>query len=249
MPFSASASTRAPLYLAALLIFSAVLVESSDDEGEIYAACNVHKYSNGSQFDTNLEEVLKSLTEKAAKAGFGASVYGEKTANQVSGRLQCRGDLSPADCRTCAVEAVKVIHRDCPNAIGARAQLEHCFLRYENYTFLSDLDTNFWYGLYNVNNDTDTKFNAGVRNLLADLSSKAPASPIKFALGTSVVSSNVTLYGMEMCWRDMSREDCKTCLSKGIEQLFDCCSESVGVQIFMGSCTLRYEIYPFARTY
>ncbi|XP_057827092.2 antifungal protein ginkbilobin-like protein 1 [Cryptomeria japonica] len=99
MYFSARATMRAPLYLAALLVFSVVMVHSSDGGGEIYAACNVEKYSNGSQFDTNLEALLKTLTEKAAYAGFGASVYGQETPNKVSGRLQCRGDLSPADCQ------------------------------------------------------------------------------------------------------------------------------------------------------
>ncbi|GLJ38393.1 hypothetical protein SUGI_0781780 [Cryptomeria japonica] len=200
---------RAPLYLAALLVFSVVMVHSSDGGGEIYAACNVEKYSNGSQFDTNLEALLKTLTEKAAYAGFGASVYGQETPNK----------------------------------------LDHCFLRYENYTFLSDLDTNHWYELVNVNNNTDIHFNAAIRDLLADLSSRAPASPIMFALGSSVVSSNVSIYGMEMWWRDMSKDACASCLSKGYEELFSIASQRVGAQIFMGSCTLGYEIYPFAEHY
>ncbi|GLJ38397.1 hypothetical protein SUGI_0781830 [Cryptomeria japonica] len=246
MYFSASATTRAQLCLAALLLFSVVMVQSSD---EIYAAYNVVKFSNGSQFDSNLEALLQTLTEKASYAGFGVSVNGQETPNQVSGRLQCRGDLSPADCSACSAEAVKAVRRDRPNAIGARVQLEHCFLRYENYTFISDLDSNFWYGVSNVSKDTDIHFNAGVRDLLADLSSRAPTSPIKFALGSLAVSSNVSIYGMEMCWRDMSRNDCAGCLSKGYEQLFSCCSEKVGAQVFMGSCTLRYEIYPFAEHY
>ncbi|GLJ38388.1 hypothetical protein SUGI_0781710 [Cryptomeria japonica] len=125
----------APLYLAALLPFSVVMVESSD---EIYAACNVVNYSNGSQFDTNVEALLKNLTEKAAYIGFGASVYGLETSSHVSGHLQCRGDLSPADCGARSTEAMKVVHYNCPNAIGSRVQLEHSFLRYENYTFISD---------------------------------------------------------------------------------------------------------------
>ncbi|GLJ38392.1 hypothetical protein SUGI_0781760 [Cryptomeria japonica] len=240
---------RALLYLAALLIFSVVMVQSSEDGGEIYTACNVEKYSNGSQFNTNLEALLKTLTEKAAYAGFGASVYGQETPNEVSGRLQCRGDLSPADCQACSVEAVNVVQRDCPNAIGARVQLEHCFLRYENYTFLSALDTNRWYDLVNVNNNTDIYFNAAIRNLLADLSSRAPASPIKFALGSSVLSSSLSIYGMEMCWRDMSKGDCASCLSKGYEEVLSISSQRMGAQVFMGSCTLRYEIYPFAEHY
>ncbi|GLJ38395.1 hypothetical protein SUGI_0781810 [Cryptomeria japonica] len=208
------------------------MVHSSDEGGEIYIACNVEKYSNDSQFDTNLETLLKTLTEKATYAGFDASVYGQEMPN-----------------KACSAEAVKVIQPDCPNAIGARVQLDHCFLRYENYTFLSDLETNFWYGLVNVNNNNDIHFNAAIRDLLADLSSRAPTSPIKFALGSLVVSSNVTIYGMEMCWRDMSKDDCASCLSKGYEEVFSISSQRVGAQVFMGSCTLGYEIYPFAEHY
>ncbi|GLJ38398.1 hypothetical protein SUGI_0781840 [Cryptomeria japonica] len=238
-----------PLYLAALLVLWTVSAVSSSSEGEIYTLCNVQKYSDGSQFDRNLAALFKTLTDKAAYAGFAASVNGRQKPNRLSGRLQCRGDLSSADCGTCSAKAVKAIRSKCPNAIGARVQLEHCFLRYENYTFLSQLDTNLMYDLVNVNNNTDTRFNNEARSLLVDLSRKAPASPIKFGMGSSVVSSNVSIYAMEMCWRDMSRKDCAACLSKGIEELFDCCSGRVGVQVFMDSCTLRYETYQFAKQY
>ena len=209
---------------------------SSSTEGEIYTLCNVAKYSNGSKFDKNLGVLFKTLTEKAAHAGFAASAYGGKP-NRVSGRLQCRGDLSPSDCATCSAEAVKAVQSGCPNAIGARVQLEHCFLRYENYNFLSQLD------------NTDVAFNDKTRSLLAVLLRKSPESRIKFAMGSSVVSSNLSIYGMEMCWRDMSSKDCAACLSKGYEELFRLYSQRVGAQVFMGSCTLRYETYDFAKHY
>ncbi|GLJ11687.1 hypothetical protein SUGI_0174650 [Cryptomeria japonica] len=236
-----------PLYLAAWLSIlymimvgecsdsSVVMIESSS-VGEIYAACNVVKYSHGTQFDANVNEVLKTLADKTPKTGFSCVTGSEDQLlakceslpklQSLQGRLQCRGDLSPPDCRACSEQAVESIRRDCPNAIGARVQLEFCFLRYENYSFLSKVDSSYWYGLVNVNSDNDERFNEAARGLMADLSTKAP-----------------------MCWRDVSAKDCATCLSKGIEQMFSCCSGRVGVQIFMDSCNLRYEIYPIAKHY
>ncbi|GLJ38396.1 hypothetical protein SUGI_0781820 [Cryptomeria japonica] len=199
-------------------ILNVFLTESNNESAAIYAACNVEKFSNDSQFDSNLAALLKTLTEKAAYASFSASVYGQETLNKVSERLQCRGDLSHADCQVCSAQALKVIHRECPNAIGARVQLEHCFLRYENYTFLSDFDTKRWYDVVNV-----------------------PRQPYQVRPGLI----SVTIYCMEMCWRDMSKDDGASCLSKGYEEVFSISSQKVGAQVFLGSCTLRYEIYPF----
>lgn len=112
----------------------------------IYNLYNVNKYSNGSDYENNVNIVLKYLVNVAAPSGsFAVYSYG-----QVNGILQCRGDVSQQDCQNCFVAVSQMVYKDCPNAIGARIQLEFFFIYYENYTFASVLDTNDIYGLENV---------------------------------------------------------------------------------------------------
>lgn len=224
--------------------------EESSSELIIYAACNVEKYSNGSAFERNVEKLFYILTRNSLLTGFNASAYGTGS-SRVFGRLQCRGDLSPRDCHTCSLNSLNSIRRDCPNAVGARVQLEYCFLRFENYDFLSKLDTNLWYRLVSDSNVADPRFTIAVRNLMVNLSARATSSNYNFAVGKTTVNfssrNSSTIYGMEMCWRDMSTNDCAACLSRGLEDMFSCCPQRAGVQVFFASCTLRYEIYAFAK--
>lgn len=224
--------------------------EDSSKELILYSACNVENYQNGSAIARNVDLLFNRLIRSAVLTGFNASSYG-RGSSQVFGRLQCRGDLSPRDCRACSLNALKSIRRDCPNATGARVQLEHCFLRFENYNFISKLDTNLWYRLVNDDNVASSKFRIALRNLMVDLSARTTSSNYSFALGSTSVNvsskNSSTIYGMETCWRDMSKHDCATCLSRGLENMFSCCPQRPGVQVFMGSCTLRYEIYAFAK--
>jgi hypothetical protein len=255
-------SRKAPFNSRALLILNLSLLlfsngniastasEESSNELIIYAACNVEKYSNGSAFERNVNALFNILTRNAVLTGFNASTYG-RGSSQVFGRLQCRGDLSPRECRACSLNALNSIRRDCPNAVGARVQLEDCFLRFENYHFISKLDTNLWYRLVNANDVAGPKFRIAVRSLMVDLSARTTSSNYKFTLGSTTVNvssrNSSTIYGMEMCWRDMSTQDCAACLSRGLENMFSCCPQRAGVQVFIGSCTLRYEIYAFAK--
>jgi len=208
----------------------------------IYGLCNVKKYSNGSDYQNNVNTVLKYLVNAAAPSGgFATYSYGE-----VNGLLQCRGDVSQKDCQNCSAAVSQMVYQDCPNAIGARIQLEFCFIRYENYTFASVLDTNDIYGLENVKSNGDIRdFNKTLGNLMGSLASKAPIKVNRFATGSWVVNSSVTIYGLEMCLRSLPGPDCGVCLREAIADMNRCCSSQVGAQVYLGSCTVRFEIYPF----
>eukprot|EP01018_Ginkgo_biloba_P035572 Gb_12662 [translate_table: standard] len=226
-----------------LLLWSNSAVGSSDNL--IYALCNVNKYENGTEYERNINTVLQYLVNGAANnGGFSTYSYG-KDSDKINGLLQCRGDVSGMDCYKCSVEASKMIHGECPNAVGARVQLEHCFLRYEHYSFASQLDTDVIYALVNVKSSNDSAaFNKTLVSLVNHLSTEAPAK-YGFATGSAVESSSEKIYGLEMCWKSLSEEDCSKCLSEGISAMFKCCSGRVGAQVYLGTCTVRYEIYPF----
>ncbi|GLJ22406.1 hypothetical protein SUGI_0421780 [Cryptomeria japonica] len=82
--------------------------------------------------------------------------------------------------------------------------------------------------------------------LLSNLSEKAysPANNL-FAVGSVNYSTSDTIYALVQCWRDISIKDCRSCLFQGRQQLEQCCSSKQGAQALSGSCTVRFEIYPF----
>lgn len=232
------------LLLLGLQQLDVISISAVDGQSDlfIYGLCNVNKYSNGSEYEGDVNAVVKYLVNAAARSGgFATYSYGE-----VNGLLQCRGDVSEEECQKCSAAASKMVYEDCPNAIGARIQLEFCFIRYEKYSFASVLDTNVIYGLENVQSNSDIEgFNKTLGNLVETLASKAPINVKRFATGSSVVNSSVTIYGLEMCLTSVAAPECGVCLNKAIAAMNRCCSSQVGAQVFLGSCTLRFEIYPF----
>lgn len=227
-----------------LLHLNVMAVTAVDGKSDpfIYKLCNVNKYANGSDYDINVKTVLKYVVNAAApRGGFATYSYG-----QVNGLLQCRGDVSEHDCQKCSAAALEMAYQDCPNAIGARIQLEFCFIRYEKYSFATELDTSDVYGLENVNTNGDVKgFNHTLGALMKTLRDEAPFNVKRFATGSRVVSSSVTIYGLEMCFRSVAGPDCGVCLREAIRDMNECCSARVGAQVYLGSCTVRFETYPF----
>lgn len=232
----------------ALLLFAlqrnVLSISAVDGQSDpfIYGLCNVNKYSNGSEYESNVNMVLQSLVKTAAHNG-GLATY---TYGGVYGLLQCRPDVSHHDCQSCSVAASQLAYQDCPNAIGARVQLELCFIRYENYTFASDLDTKVSYALENVKSSHDIQaFNYTLANLMETLAGEAPLNVNRFATGAWVVNSSVTVYGREMCLRTLTAPDCGVCLREAIRAMDECCSSQIGAQLYLGSCSVHFEIYPF----
>ena len=72
-------------------------------------------------------------------------------------------------------------------------------------------------------------------------------SPNIYAAGKLAVEEgkNVTVYGLTQCTRDLSSDDCKTCLDYAIDDISDCCAGRDNASVLRGSCNIRYEIYPF----
>lgn len=192
-------------------------------------------------FENNLNTVLDGLAEGASQNGFKISVSG-----QIYGLFQCRADLTVDQCTTCWQLATSTL-QSCANASGGSTWPFHCFLRYESYNFTGKL-------ILDRSNDpgpcTDASSVAGVflspgftsvaENLLKNLSVEAAGKTERSALGLSQ-----TIYGLVQCTRDLSANDCTTCLTSAINYIFTFDSNIVGFQYWSQSCILRYQIYPF----
>jgi hypothetical protein len=203
-------------------------------------------YAKDSEFESNVNTVFNSLVQHTSQTGFNTSVHGQSP-NQVYGLLNCRGDATADQCYNCSQRATAAIRQSegCGNAVGGVIWMDVCFLRYENYTFFGKLYT---YGLntYILANVSEPEvFDAAVAKLLSNLCTEAESGSKLYASGNTTDSLSRKIYGLVQCWRDISSDDCKTCLSTSVNNIFTQFPGNPGVQGLMASCIVHYEIYPF----
>ncbi|CAL9129514.1 unnamed protein product [Musa textilis] len=202
-------------------------------------------YTTNSTFQTNLHLLLASLSSSAAATGYSNDTEG-RSSDQVHGLALCRGDVSSSVCQTCLDAAVQDIIQSCPNGMTSTICYDDCLLRYSNQTFFSTADTSFRYLAWNTQNvSNQQQFDITLGNLMDGLTEKASSSPKLFAAGSANVTSFNKLYGLVQCSRDLSADDCYRCLLDMVNSIPNCCSGKQGGKVYVQSCYLRFESYPF----
>jgi len=234
------------------LFYITVMILSREMCNAQIAIPNILHYTNGSKYESNLQTVFKNLVEHTSQTGFNTSVYGQSP-DRISGLLQCRGDTTVAQCYNCAQLATTTVKQQCGNAIGCNIWYDFCFLRFENSTFIGQINTNMLYTVeegraYNdiVANVTNPDvFIAALDKLLSKLSAEAPYLKERSAFDMTVDSLLRKIYGQVECTRDISSANCTTCLSTAINYILAIYPGNRGVESFMQNCIVRYGINSF----
>ncbi|XP_058072803.1 cysteine-rich receptor-like protein kinase 10 [Magnolia sinica] len=204
-------------------------------------------YTNGSQYQTNLNLLLQSLNTTTPSNGYYNTSSGVDP-NQVYGLAQCRSHVSSDTCQECLNTSMVDIVRHCPNKMAAFIYYDvKCLLRYSNQRFFSEPDIVPKCSIPNLNNARNPDvFYVLVRELLNNLST-IELSPSMLATG-AVASPDFPIYGSVECVRDISRKDCQSCLQQMIYGLRNCCHGNLGGRVLSQSCLIRYEVYSFFGT-
>ncbi|KAL5562196.1 hypothetical protein UlMin_031943 [Ulmus minor] len=230
--------------LVLVLALSIWCVESTDPLGNF---CNKDtEISSSSQISANIDGLLAQLVLKTPSDGFVATFYG-KGQYRVYGLSQCRGDVSTEDCSNCINDAAKQIRKLCPNEADARIWYDYCFLRFNNKSFVGEVDTSFGIFYFNVDNVTDPdNFNKELGTLMDQIRADAIEPKNKgLGKGETELSPFVTLYALVQCTRDLSPIDCAQCLAIAVGNFPKFCSNRKGCRVLYSSCYVRYELYPF----
>ncbi|KAJ7982249.1 Cysteine-rich repeat secretory protein [Quillaja saponaria] len=211
-----------------------------------YSCFNSETYANGSDFATNVNELLASLSSTLVPpTGFGEGSVGQDE-NLVFGFGLCRGDIvSTSDCNTCLDMAITEIRTSCPNKRGAIYWTDLCLIKYSDVYFFEEIDDT---NIYNVINGTlvpyPKTFDTQVNEFLSLLSTQfAPANPIYYASGQININTSTTLYGFVQCTGDLSPTNCTSCLDFIRSKFLEDRLGTRGARIGCGSCVLRYELY------
>ncbi|KAF9588059.1 hypothetical protein IFM89_007300 [Coptis chinensis] len=240
-----------PRFMYLIIIFSCFLLFHNHVQAQeplLEICSNTANYTSNSQFQTNLNILLPSLLSDGTRDGFFNTSIGTSP-DIVYGLVQCRGDISMEDCRSCLNNSAVEIIRRCPNRKDAALRYDLCILRYSNTRFFSQVDSDLQ-SLYNLENVSDAdanRYNRQLGNLLNNLSTTAASVVTKFGAASTDYSDFKDIYGLVMCTRDLPATECFSCLQITIGWIPSCCANSDGAQVFSTTCYIRYEIYPFVQ--
>ena len=89
------------------------------------------------------------------------------------------------------------------------------------------------------------EFDSDARILMNGLIQTGSEAPLMFGMHMFNINGTQRRYGWVQCSRDITSEECRTCLSNMLEEVDDCCEGRKVWRVFAPSCVVMYEIQPF----
>ncbi|KAF4350864.1 hypothetical protein F8388_008046 [Cannabis sativa] len=206
--------------------------------------------SQDATYLANLNLLLSYLNSNATNdAGFYQTTVATGTQDASTGLFQCRGDITASLCRECVLNASREVLKRCPQEKQAVIWYDVCWIRYQDSSiFLPNPGIVPSTSLQSSETVREAeRFNkllAGVMDALANKAANS-GSVKKFATAENNFTSSETLYSLAQCTPDLSAADCNTCLRSAIGFFPQCCSSKRGGAVFLPSCIVRFEFYPF----
>jgi hypothetical protein len=157
----------------------------------------------------------------------------------------CRGDLSVRLCGQCVKNAAEQIYSKCLSCPKGIIWYSHCLVRYSNQKILSNIerspmyrDINITYSITNQNWFTST-----LSTQLSQLANDTGDSDNRYKINSLKLNDKQTLYSLGQCTRDLSSQECASCLNDVITTAIPWSNlGSVGGRIIYLSCNLRFEL-------
>ncbi|KAM7484694.1 hypothetical protein LguiA_000703 [Lonicera macranthoides] len=207
---------------------------SSATDSFVYGGCSQIKFTPGTPYESNVNSLLTSLVNSASLANFNnfkISVPGSTQSDIIYGLFQCRGDLSTSDCHECVSHSVSRLGVLCPDSSGAALQLDGCFVKYDNTSFLGVEDKTVVLKKCGPSIGYDSDSMSGRDGLLAYLT----AGGQYFRVGGSG-----KVQGMAQCVQDLSQSECQDCLAEATGQLRSVCGSAAWGDMYLGKCYARF---------
>ncbi|KAG6695122.1 hypothetical protein I3842_09G080300 [Carya illinoinensis] len=195
-------------------------------------------------FQTNLENLLDTLVVKVPVSnGFYKTETGKKS-DKLYGLVQCRGDMSAADCANCTKNAAAAALKECPKSKQVCAWFTWCFLRYSNQSFFGIMDETSVAITNNTDFDDPSVVSKGIY-FMGGLASTAPNQPHMFQKAVLDVGQSGKRYGMAQCTLDINRADCGKCLDSQLALFRTIIGNKRGWETYGSSCFMWYHDYLF----
>ncbi|KAK4430431.1 Plasmodesmata-located protein 7 [Sesamum alatum] len=215
-----------------LQLFFFILASSSPD-AFLYGGCSQIKYTPDSPYQSNLNSLLTSLVNSATYSSYNKyTVMGSNPQDVVYGLYQCRGDLSMPDCATCVAQAVTRLGPLCPQTCGGAVQLDGCFVKYDNASFIGVEDKTVAMKKCGPSDGYNSDEMGRRDAVLAGMNG---------AGGAYRVGAAEDVNGVAQCVGDLSMGQCQDCLTEAIRRLKAECGGAVFGDMFLAKCYARYS--------
>lgn len=159
---------------------------------------------------------------------------GSNQQDTVYGLFQCRGDLNNNDCGRCISGAVSQLGTLCIDSTGGALQLEGCFVKYDNTTFLGVEDKTFVLKKCGPSIGYDSDTLTRVDAVLAYIGNGDGSYQ------TYRVSGSGNVQGVAQCVGDLSQSECQDCLSDAIGRLKTDCGPAAWGNTYLAKCYVGY---------
>lgn len=197
----------------------------------VYGGCTPIKYVPGSTYESKLNSLLTSLVNSASFTTYNNfSFVGSNDA--IYGLFQCRGDLSNGDCGRCVTRAVSQLGTICGGACGGALQMEGCFVKYDNTTFLG------------VEDKTVVVKKCGpMSGYESDELSRRDAvlAYMMSGGGPYRVGTSGNAHGVAQCVGDLALNECNDCLTYAVGRLRSDCNMAAWGDVFLAKCYARFS--------
>lgn len=136
------------------------------------------------------------------------------------------------DCATCVARSVSQIGSMCSQTAGAAIQLEGCFVKYDNSSFIGVEDKSVVLHKCAPSIGYDTDLMNRRDAVLGSLGGSG---------GPFRVGGSGDVQGMAQCVEDLSTGECQDCLKEAIGRLKSDCGGAVYGDMFLAKCYARYS--------
>ncbi|XP_028964454.2 plasmodesmata-located protein 7-like [Malus domestica] len=206
---------------------------SSSTDDFVFVGCTQEKYVPNSPYESNLNSLLTSLVNSATYSSYNNyTIMGSSTQDVVYGLYQCRGDLAMPDCATCVARAVSEVGHFCPYTSGGALQLQGCYIKYDNTTFLGVEDKTVVLKKCGPSIGYDADGMSRRDSVLAALVGSS---------GPYRVGGSGKVQGLAQCVGDLSLAECQDCISEAVGQVKSECGGAVYGDMFLTKCYARYS--------
>ncbi|TKY49787.1 Cysteine-rich receptor protein kinase 10 [Spatholobus suberectus] len=213
-----------------------------------YACLDQSSVPPSTTYQTNLNNLISLLSSDSATSnGFGNRTSGDDQNNMVYGLYLCRGDVNTSLCHSCVQNSSRLLKQHCPNNASAILWYPFCLLRYSNQNFFGNLTTRPRIPMLDATQNFTSagEFDGDARILMNGLIQTGSETLLMFNTHMFNINGTQRRYGWVQCSRDITSEECRTCLSNMLEDVENCCEEKKVWRIFCPSCVVMYETQPF----
>ncbi|KAK9902358.1 hypothetical protein M0R45_001597 [Rubus argutus] len=206
---------------------------SSSTDAFVFGGCTQEKYLPNSPYESNINSLLTSLVNSATYSSYNNyTVMGSSPQDVIYGLYQCRGDLSMPDCATCVARAVSQVGSFCPYNSGGALQLQGCYIKYDNTSFLGEEDKAVVLKKCGPSVGYDSDGMSRRDSVLAALVGSG---------GPYRVGGSGDVQGLAQCVGDLSFAECQDCVSEAIGRVKSECGGAVYGDMFLAKCYARYS--------